>query len=157
MALCPLVVELEPVAGCREPHKVDSYRRRRASSPPPATASVTRDPAGTHHRASALVKTGPPQNDQSEILRSPTWRAGRSRLKSRPSRMTRLTTVPASVRLMVERAVAFRDGSGLGDIAIGSLKLSTSHPPTTPTESRLRLPALAAPMPTDLGIFAARP
>ena len=34
--------------------------------------------------------------------------------------------VPASVKLMVERAVSFRAGSGLGDIAIGSLKLSVA-------------------------------
>ena len=32
--------------------------------------------------------------------------------------------VPASVRLMISRAIAFRAGAGLGDIAIGSLKLS---------------------------------
>ena len=31
--------------------------------------------------------------------------------------------VPASVRLMIERAVEFRAGSGLADIAIGSLKI----------------------------------
>ena len=34
--------------------------------------------------------------------------------------------VPASVRLMVERAVAFRAGSGLGDISIGSLTLGVA-------------------------------
>ena len=34
--------------------------------------------------------------------------------------------VPASVRFMVERAVVFRAGSGLGDIAIGSLKISVA-------------------------------
>ena len=34
--------------------------------------------------------------------------------------------VPASVQLMVSRAVEFRQGAGLGDIAIGSLKLSVA-------------------------------
>ena len=34
--------------------------------------------------------------------------------------------VPASVRLMIERATAFRAGAGLGDISIGSLKLSVA-------------------------------
>ena len=34
--------------------------------------------------------------------------------------------VPASVRLMVERAVQFRAGSGLGDLRIGSLDLSVT-------------------------------
>ena len=32
--------------------------------------------------------------------------------------------VPASIQLMVNRAIAFRAGAGLGDISIGSLKLS---------------------------------
>ena len=35
--------------------------------------------------------------------------------------------VPASVRLMVHRAVSFRGGSGLGDITIGSLKLAVDN------------------------------
>ena len=34
--------------------------------------------------------------------------------------------VPASVRLMVERAIAFRAGSGLGNISIGSLKIDVA-------------------------------
>ena len=37
-----------------------------------------------------------------------------------------INEVPASVRLMVERAVVFRAGSGIGDIAIDSLKLSVA-------------------------------
>ena len=35
-------------------------------------------------------------------------------------------TVPASVQLMVERAVAFRAGSGLGGLTIGSLKVNVA-------------------------------
>ena len=34
--------------------------------------------------------------------------------------------VPPSVRLMIERAIAFRAGSGLGDITIGSLKIAVA-------------------------------
>ena len=34
--------------------------------------------------------------------------------------------VPASVRLMLKRAIEFRAGSGLGDITIGSLKISVA-------------------------------
>ena len=34
--------------------------------------------------------------------------------------------VPASVQLMIERAVAFRSGAGLGDLRIGSLDLSVA-------------------------------
>ena len=43
--------------------------------------------------------------------------------------------VPASVRLMVERAVAFRAGSGLGGITIGSLKINVA-----PSYSTDRIP-----------------
>ena len=35
-----------------------------------------------------------------------------------------VNNVPPSVRLMIERAIRFRAGSGLGDITIGTLKLS---------------------------------
>ena len=35
--------------------------------------------------------------------------------------------VPASVQLMVKRAIAFRAGSGLGDITIGSLKIGVAN------------------------------
>ena len=34
--------------------------------------------------------------------------------------------VPASVQLLIERAIAFRAGSGLGDITIGSLKIGVA-------------------------------
>ena len=34
--------------------------------------------------------------------------------------------VPSSIQLMIERAVAFRAGAGLGDITIGSLKMSVA-------------------------------
>ena len=36
-------------------------------------------------------------------------------------------TVPASVQLMVERAIAFRAGSGLGDLRIGSLQMDVAN------------------------------
>ena len=44
--------------------------------------------------------------------------------ESAPGAGDGVNRVPFSVRLMISRAVAFRAGSGLGDIAIGSLKLS---------------------------------
>ena len=43
--------------------------------------------------------------------------------ESTPGANDAINLVPASVRLMLERAIAFRAGSGLGDIEIGSLKL----------------------------------
>ena len=47
--------------------------------------------------------------------------------ESAPGAGDAVNEVPASVRFMVERAIAFRAGSGLGDIAIGSLKLSVAE------------------------------
>ena len=37
-----------------------------------------------------------------------------------------INLVPASIQLMLKRAIEFRAGAGLGDIAIGSLKLSVA-------------------------------
>ena len=44
--------------------------------------------------------------------------------ESAPGAGDGVNRVPFSVRLMISRAVDFRAGAGLGDIAIGSLKLS---------------------------------
>ena len=64
--------------------------------------------------------------------------------------------VPASIQLMVSRAVAFRAGSGLGDLSIGSLKLSVADSYKTD-----RIPPEIASIGRAFayrpGIFAARP
>ena len=64
--------------------------------------------------------------------------------------------VPASVRLMVKRAVEFRQGAGLGDIGIGSLKLEVADSYSTD-----RLPSEIASIGRAFqyrpGIIAARP
>ena len=43
--------------------------------------------------------------------------------ESAPGAGDGINQVPASVRLMIERAVRFRAGSGVGDLTIGSLKI----------------------------------
>ena len=64
--------------------------------------------------------------------------------------------VPASVRLMIERAVAFRAGSGLGGITIGSLKINVA-----PSYETDRIPPEIAGIGRAYayrpGIFSARP
>ena len=64
--------------------------------------------------------------------------------------------VPGSVQLMVNRAVAFRAGSGVGDIAIGSLKITVAKSYETD-----RIPpaitAIGRAYAYRPGIFAARP
>ena len=64
--------------------------------------------------------------------------------------------VPPSVKLMVERAVAFRAGSGVGDITIGSLKINVA-----PTYKTDRIPPEIAAIGRGYayrpGLFSARP
>ena len=64
--------------------------------------------------------------------------------------------VPASVRLMCERAVAFRAGAGLGDIKIGSLDLSVASSYSTD-----KLPSAIASIGRAYqyrpGVFSSRP
>ena len=45
---------------------------------------------------------------------------------STPGAGDAVNDVPASIRHMVSRAISFRQGAGLGDIAIGSLRLSVA-------------------------------
>ena len=52
--------------------------------------------------------------------------------ESTPGAGDAINTVPASVLLMLERALAFRAGSGLGGITIGSLKINVA--PTYETD-----------------------
>ena len=67
-----------------------------------------------------------------------------------------VNTVPASIQFMVERAVAFRAGAGLGNIGIGSLQLDVA-----PSYSTDKLPQEIASIGRAWafrpGIFAARP
>ena len=65
-------------------------------------------------------------------------------------------TVPASVRLMVEKAVSFRAGAGLGDIAIGSLKFSVADSYSTDKLPR-EITDIARAWAYRPGLFAARP
>ena len=64
--------------------------------------------------------------------------------------------VPASVRLMVERAVQFRAGAGLGDIGIGSLKLEVADSYKTDKLPQ-GIASIARAWNFRPGIFAARP
>ena len=85
---------------------------------------VTRDPAGT------IIAPAPgydwPAPERSIGSFALTYMAGWTVTpESAPLAADGVNEVPASVRLMVERAVVFRAGSGgVGDIKIGSLDLS---------------------------------
>ena len=76
--------------------------------------------------------------------------------ESAPGAGDAVNEVPPSIRLMVERAVEFRRGAGLGDIGIGSLKLDVA-----PSYSTDKLPSEIASIGRAYayrpGLFAARP
>ena len=65
-------------------------------------------------------------------------------------------SVPASVQLMVERAVSFRAGSGLGDLKIGSLDLSVPDSYATDAIPR-EISSIGRAWAYRPGIFAGRP
>ena len=48
-------------------------------------------------------------------------------LETAPLANDAVNKVPASIQLMVQRAISFRAGSGVGDIAIGSLKINVAN------------------------------
>ena len=76
--------------------------------------------------------------------------------ESAPGAGDGVNTVPASVRLMIERAVAFRAGSGLAGFTVGSLKINVA-----PSYETDRIPPEIAGIGRAYayrpGIFSARP
>ena len=84
---------------------------------------VTRDPAGTIIAPAPGANWPAPYRSIGSFAL--TYTAGWTVTpESSPGAGDAVNEVPASIQLMVNRAIAFRAGSGLGDIAIGSLKLS---------------------------------
>ena len=86
---------------------------------------VSRDPAGT------IIAPAPgknwPARERSIGSFALTYMAGWTVTpESAPGAGDATNEVPASVQLMVERAVAFRAGSGLGDLRIGSLQMDVA-------------------------------
>ena len=115
--------------------------------------SVTRDPAGTTIFAAPGKNWPEPKRAIGSF--SLTYTAGWTVTpESNPGAGDAVNEVPASVRLMVERAVAFRAGSGLGGITIGSLKINVA-----PTYETDRIPPeianIGRAFAYRLGIFAA--
>ena len=87
---------------------------------------VSTRPGRDHHRARARLRNWPaPKRSIGSFAL--TYMAGWTVTpETADGADDAVNEVPASVRLMVERAVVFRAGSGIGDIAIDSLKLSVA-------------------------------
>ena len=76
--------------------------------------------------------------------------------ESTPGAGDAVNEVPASIQLMVTRAIAFRAGSGLGDIGIGSLKIDVADSYKTDALPR-EIASIARAFQYRPGLFAARP
>ena len=116
---------------------------------------VTRDPAGTIIApASGYDWPAPERSIGSFAL---TYMAGWTVTpESAPLAGDGVNEVPASVRLMVERAVQFRAGAGLGNIGIGSLKLEVADSYKT-DQLPQAIASIARAFQYRPGIIAARP
>ena len=116
---------------------------------------VSRDPAGT------IIAPAPGKNWPAPMRPigsfALTYMAGWAVTpESTPGAGDAVNEVPASVQLMIERAVSFRAGAGLGNIGIGSLQLDVE-----PSYSTDKLPSEIASIGRAYayrpGLFAARP
>ena len=148
------ILELEPVSS------IVSITRWTPTDPaevidPASYYLVSRDPAG----ALIAPATGYdwPAPERSIGSFALTYMAGWTVTpESAPLAGDAVNEVPASVRLMVERAISFRAGSGLGDLTIGSLKINVAKSYKTD-----RIPPEIASIGRAYvyrpGIFAARP
>ena len=76
--------------------------------------------------------------------------------ESSPGAGDAVNEVPASVRFMVDRAIAFRSAAGLGNIGIGSLKIDVAESYATDALPR-EIASIARAWAYRPGIFAARP
>ena len=118
------ILELEPVAS------IVSITRWTPTDPaeviPADTYTfVTRDPAGTIIAPAPGMNWPEPKRaiGSFALVYTAGWTVTP---ESNPGAGDAVNTVPPSVRYMIEKAIEFRAGSGLGDISIGSLKLSVA-------------------------------
>ena len=116
---------------------------------------VTRDPAGTIIIPAEGMNWPAPERSigSFELTYECGWDVAP---ESTPGAGDAINNVPASVQLMVERAISFRAGAGLGNIEIGSLKLDVA--PSYSTDALPReITDIARAFQYRPGIFAAKP
>ena len=116
----PSRIELEPVAAIVS---LTKWTPSDAAKVIPAGNYdfVTRDPAGTVIEPARGKNWPAPKRSIGSFAL--TYQAGWT---VTPESKPAVNEVPASVRLMIERAVAFRAGSGLAGFTVGSLKINVS-------------------------------
>ena len=134
---------------------MDTRRRRQSHTRSKLQTSFHATRSGQPSRQRA-IRTGPTQNAQSEVF-ALTYMAGWTvKPESTPGAGDAVNEVPASIQLMVTRAIAFRAGSGLGDIGIGSLKIDVADSYKTDALPR-EIASIGRAFQYRPGIFAARP
>ena len=150
----PSRIEIEPVTS------ISSFTRYTPDNDeevidPSEFMYVSRDPAGTiiapHDR------NGWPAAERDIGSFALTYEAGwRVTAETSPGAGDGVNEVPAAILFMLDRAIKFREGAGLGDIEIGSLKLDVA-----PSYATDRLPPEIASIGRAFayrpGIFAAGP
>ena len=150
----PQLLDLEPVASITS---ITRWTETDAAEVIPADtySFVSRDPTGT------IIAPAPGKNwpaplrpfGSFTLVYTAGWKVTP---ESAPGAGDAVNEVPASVRLMVERAVAFRAGSGLAGFTIGSIKINVADSYETD-----RIPPeitnIARVYQYRPGLFAARP
>ena len=150
----PQLLDLEPVASIIS---ITRWTETDAAEviPVDTYSFVSRDPTGT------LIAPAPGKNWPAPLRPfgsfTLVYMAGwKVTPESAPGAGDAVNEVPASVRLMVERAVAFRAGSGLAGFTIGSIKINVADSYETD-----RIPPeitnIARVYQYRPGLFAARP
>ena len=147
----PAKIELEPIASLTG--LVITMTDSAAVIDAASYSVVTRNPAGTVIVPNASWPAPERSIGSFSLNYSCGWEVSP---ESTPGAGDAVNHVPPSVRLMIERAIAFRAGSGLGDISIGSLKLSVADEYST---DRLPISIISIGRAYQYrpGIFAARP
>ena len=152
--LLPSRIEIEPVSG---DVSLTRYTQADAAAVIDADSyvAVTRDPLGTV--IVPLDGTNWPAPERSIGSFALTYECGwEVTPESSPGAGDEVNNVPASVRFMVARAIKFREGAGLGNIEIGSLKLDVA--PSYSTDALPReITDIARAFQYRPGIFAAKP
>ena len=120
----------------------------------PATTynSVTRDPSGTIIAPNSSWPAPERSIGSFALTYSCGWEVTP---ESSPGAGDSVNNVPASVRLMVEKAVAFRAGSGLAGFTIGSVKIDVADSYSTDQLPR-EIASIGRAYAYRPGIFAAR-
>ena len=116
---------------------------------------VTRDPTGTIIAPAPGSAWPPPLRPLGSFAL--TYTAGWTVTpESNPGAGDAINTVPPSVRLMIEKAVAFRQGSGLAGFTIGSIEIGIARSYETDAIPK-EIASIGRAFQYRPGIFAARP